>query len=130
MNPVGLDHLVLTVASVGISVRFYRDVLGLEEITFGNGRKAVRCGSQKINFHQAGAEVVPHAAFPVCGSGDICLVYGGELEKMVARLMRADVVIEHGPVERTGANGPIRSIYVRDPDGNLVELSVYHEPKN
>lgn len=125
----GLDHFVLTCASVEETVRFYRDILGFEEVTFGNARKAVKGGSQKINLHQAFAEITPHAAHPTPGSGDICLVYEGNLDEIEAHVRAAGVEIEEGPVDRTGAMGPIRSLYIRDPDQNLVELSVYPDPE-
>lgn len=125
MKLLGLDHFVLTVASIDATVAFYRDILGFEEITFGGGRKAVRGGHQKINLHQAGAEIEPHALRPTKGSGDICLVYEGEIDAVADWIRASGVEIEEGPVDRTGAMGPIRSVYIRDPDENLVELSVY-----
>ena len=121
----GLDHFVLTVASIEKTVAFYRDALGFEEVTFGGGRKAVRCGIQKINLHRARAEIAPHALRPTPGSADICLVYEGRIGEIADRLEAAGIAIEEGPVDRTGAMGRIRSVYIRDPDGNLVELSVY-----
>lgn len=127
INLRGLDHFVLTVASIEQTVAFYRDILGFEEITFGAGRKAVRGGSQKINLHQMGAEICPHAKTPTPGSGDICLVYQGSIEQIVRHLKSHRIVIEEGPVRRTGALGPIQSVYIRDPDNNLIELSVYSE---
>ena len=127
MKPTGIDHLVPTVASIDATVDFYCEILGFEEVCFGAGRKAVRCGNQKINLHQAGSELVPHAAAPTAGSADICLIYSGSLDEIEAAMRKAGVEIEVGPVGRTGACGAIRSIYVRDPDSNLVELSVYSE---
>lgn len=121
----GLDHFVLTVSSVEDTVRFYRDILGFEEITFGGGRKAVKVGSQKINLHQAGSEIAPYAEYPTPGSGDICLVYEGDIDAIITHLTVSGIAIEEGPVNRTGAMGPIRSVYIRDPDANLIELSVY-----
>lgn len=125
MLPLGLDHLVLTVASIESSVRFYREVLGFEEITFAGGRKAVRMGMQKINLHLSGEEIHPHAEFPTPGSGDLCIIYDGEVDAIMNHLDEAGVAIELGPVNRSGASGPITSVYIRDPDGNLIELCVY-----
>lgn len=121
----GIDHFVLTVVSIEQSVRFYCDILGFEEVTFGAGRKAVKCGNQKINLHEAGRELLPHADRPTPGSGDLCLAYEGDIDLIAEFLQRTGVDIEEGPVDRTGAMGPIRSVYIRDPDQNLVELSVY-----
>ena len=125
MKIYGLDHFVLTVASVENTVNFYRDILGFEEVTFGGGRKAVKAGLQKINLHQVRSEIAPHAKNPTPGSGDICVVYEESLDVIIAHLTVFGIDIEEGPVNRTGAMGPIRSIYIRDPDANLVELSVY-----
>ena len=119
-----LDHLVLTVADVGATARFYRDVLGMEEITFGEGRTALRFGAQKINLHPAAAPFEPKAAHPRPGSADLCFLTDATLADWQAHLAAAGVAIEEGPVARTGARGPIRSIYLRDPDGNLIEISV------
>lgn len=118
-----LDHLVLTVADVERTVGFYVDTLGMEAVTFGQGRRALRFGSQKINLHQAGAEFEPKAAHPTRGSADLCFLVSVPLESVLIQLAARDVVVEEGPVQRTGAAGPIRSVYLRDPDGNLIELS-------
>jgi len=118
-----LDHLVLTVADVGTTVAFY-ERLGMRREAFGEDRIALRFGTQKVNLHQAGAERAPHARRPTPGSADLCFLVRPPLEDLVAELASAGISIELGPVERTGAAGPIRSVYVRDPDGNLVELSV------
>jgi len=120
-----LDHLVLTVADVAKTVAFYTGVLGLEEVTFGGGRKALAFGRQKINLHQRGAEVRPHAHAPLPGSADLCFISDTPLEEVIATLREKDVAIELGPVERTGATGKMRSVYFRDPDGNLIEVSNY-----
>ena len=119
-----LDHLVLTVRDVAASVAFYT-ALGMGHTTFGAGRTALTFGSSKINLHEAARPVAPHAAHPTPGSADLCLVVDGHLDDVVPDLRRLGVPIEEGPVDRTGATGPIRSVYVRDPDANLVELSVY-----
>ncbi|MYM18511.1 VOC family protein [Brevibacterium sp. 5221] len=124
-----LDHLVLTVADIDATVRFYTEVLGMELVRFGAGRLALRFGDSKINLHEAGREVEPHALRPTPGSADLCLVLAGEPSEALAgaraRLAEHRVAIELGPVERTGARGGIESLYVRDPDANLIELSVY-----
>ncbi len=117
-----LDHLVLTVSDPEATVAFY-ERLGMRRDEFGDGRLALRFGAQKINLHQAGSEFEPHAARPVPGSGDLCLLVDGALDDVRAELEAAGIAVEAGPVERTGAEGPLRSVYVRDPDGNLVELS-------
>ena len=119
-----LDHLVLTVADLGATIAFYTGVLGLEEVTF-SGRTALHLGDQKINLHEAGHEFSPRAARPTPGSGDLCFVVDGPIEAVVEHLRGHGVAVEEGPVDRTGARGPMRSVYVRDPDRNLVELAVY-----
>jgi catechol 2,3-dioxygenase-like lactoylglutathione lyase family enzyme len=118
-----LDHLVLTVADIRTSCAFYSTILGMQELTFGNGRTALQFGSQKINLHQAGREFAPKARMPMPGSADLCFIAATPLAEMVAALTAAGIAIEEGPIGRSGAAGPIRSIYIRDPDGNLIELS-------
>ncbi|MET0191204.1 MAG: VOC family protein [Pseudonocardia sediminis] len=118
-----LDHLVLTVADVDRTVAFYRDVLGMEEVTFGEGRRALAFGSSKINLHRAGHEFEPKAERPTPGSADVCLITLDPLEQVQRELAEHGVAVEEGPVERTGARGPLLSVYVRDPDANLVEIS-------
>ena len=120
-----LDHLVLTVADVDRTVEFYERVLGMQAVTFGGGRRALRFGTAKINLHQAGQEFEPKAARPVPGSADLCLISAGPLPAVCAELAAHGVAIEEGPVARTGATGAIRSVYIRDPDGNLIEISNY-----
>lgn len=120
-----LDHLVLTVADIERTVAFYGGVLGMTRVTFGAGRTALAFGGQKINLHQQGREFEPKAARPTPGSADLCFVVDGPLEQVAARLAAAGVTVEDGPVARTGARGAITSLYVRDPDGNLIELSTY-----
>jgi catechol 2,3-dioxygenase-like lactoylglutathione lyase family enzyme len=117
-----LDHLVLTVSDLKATVAFYERI-GMRRETFGEGRTALRFGTQKLNLHLAGGELAPHADRPTRGSADLCFLVEGRLEDAVAELAAARIPIELGPVERTGAEGPIRSLYLRDPDGNLVELS-------
>jgi catechol 2,3-dioxygenase-like lactoylglutathione lyase family enzyme len=117
-----LDHLVLTVADPEATVAFY-ERLGMRREEFDDGRLALRFGDQKLNLHRAGATIQPHARRPTPGSADVCLLVEGRLDEVERELERAGVVFELGPVPRTGATGPIRSLYLRDPDGNLVELS-------
>jgi catechol 2,3-dioxygenase-like lactoylglutathione lyase family enzyme len=117
-----LDHLVLTVADVEATVAFY-ERLGMRRETFGGNRVALRFGEQKLNLHLAGAEIEPHARRPTAGSADLCFLVDGRVEDVASELTAAGISIELGPVERTGAQGAIRSVYLRDPDGNLVELS-------
>lgn len=119
-----LDHLVLTVASIEASIRFYQGVLGMEDITFAAGRKALRFGRQQINLHEAGRTFEPKAVRPTPGSADLCFIVETPLAEIAAHLAASGVAIELGPVPREGASGAFTSLYLRDPDGNLVELSV------
>lgn len=119
-----LDHLVLTVADIDKTIAFYVAVLGMEAVTFA-GRKALRFGTQKINLHQVGHEFQPKAAHPTAGSGDLCFITKVPIAKVVQHLNEAHCPIDTGRVERSGATGRIQSVYVRDPDGNLVEISNY-----
>lgn len=118
-----IDHFVLTVASIDATCAFYGRVLGMETVTFAGGRKALAFGHQKINLHEVGREFEPKAQRPTSGSGDFCLISDTPLDAIIAHLKAQDVAIELGPVDRTGAMGPLRSVYFRDPDGNLVEVS-------
>jgi catechol 2,3-dioxygenase-like lactoylglutathione lyase family enzyme len=120
-----LDHLVLTVADLDRTVAFYRDVLGMAHVEFGDGRSALHFGVSKINLHVAGHEFEPKAYRPTPGSADLCLVVDGSLDAVIDELSGHRVRIEEGPVARTGARGPMRSVYLRDPDDNLIELSTY-----
>ena len=120
-----LDHLVLTVASIEDSCAFYARVLGMGVETFGEGRKALTFGNQKINLHRAGHEFEPKAKRPTPGSADLCFISETPLSDVIAHLTAEGVVIEEGPVRRTGATGPILSVYFRDPDDNLIEVSNY-----
>ena len=118
----GLDHLVLTVQDFGRTIAFYSDTLGMRAVTFGEGRVALHFGGQKINLHRAGHEFEPRAQAPLPGSADLCFLVAGTVQKSLDALRLAGIAIEAGPVARTGASGPITSIYLRDPDGNLIEL--------
>jgi catechol 2,3-dioxygenase-like lactoylglutathione lyase family enzyme len=120
-----LDHLVLTVADIDATVEFYTRVLGMKAVTFGTGRTALAFGRSKINLHKAGHEFEPKAHRPTPGSADLCLIAAGPLEQVIEELAAHRVPIEEGPVEQTGATGPILSVYFRDPDQNLIEVSTY-----
>jgi catechol 2,3-dioxygenase-like lactoylglutathione lyase family enzyme len=121
-----LDHLVLHVADIDRTVDFYCRGLGMEKRVFGNGRIAMHFGDQKFNLHEAdGAPILPRARNPVAGSVDFCLVSDRPIEEVMRLLGERGIAIERGPVDQTGARGPMRSVYMRDPDGNLVEICVY-----
>ena len=117
-----IDHLVLTVRDVEASVAFYARALGLEAVTFAGTRRALVVGDQKINLQTLGQETRNHAAI---GSGDVCLITDAAPEAVLARLAEAGVPVVEGPVAKSGARGPITSVYVRDPDGNLIEVASY-----
>jgi catechol 2,3-dioxygenase-like lactoylglutathione lyase family enzyme len=120
-----LDHLVLTVRDVEATVSFYTRVLGMREVTFGGDRRALTFGTQKINLHEAGRELEPKAVAPTPGSADLCFITSTSLAAVLQHLDQCGVEVLEGPVKRTGARGPITSVYCRDPDGNLVEISSY-----
>lgn len=122
---VQLDHLVLTVADIERSVAFYSEVLSMRHVVFGEGRHALAFGEQKINLHQCGKEFEPKAAKPTAGSADLCFVSLLEPAQLLLHLQKAGVEIELGPVPRSGAMGPVSSVYLRDPDGNPIELCYY-----
>ncbi|KXK59239.1 glyoxalase [Micromonospora rosaria] len=122
-----LDHLVLTVADLDRTVDFYTRGLGMQAETFDGDRRALRFGGQKINLHQAGHEAEPKAASPTPGSGDLCLVTDLPLTQVQEHLRGAGIAVELGPVRRTGAMGPMTSLYVRDPDDNLIEIASYRQ---
>ena len=123
-----IDHLVLTVASIEASCAFYQRALGMTVERFAGDRVALAFGAQKFNLHQAGQEFEPKARTPLPGSADVCLIAETPLDEVIAHLSGEGIAIELGPVARTGAAGPIRSIYLRDPDGNLVEIANYERP--
>lgn len=120
-----LDHLVLTVADIETTCQFYQSALNFEVITFGENRKALLFGSQKINLHEAGKEFEPKALRPTVGSADLCFVAETPIDEVMAHLHVQNISIVEGPLERTGATGKILSIYLRDPDQNLIEISNY-----
>jgi catechol 2,3-dioxygenase-like lactoylglutathione lyase family enzyme len=131
MRVAALDHIVLTVRDIKRTCAFYESALGMKGLTFGAGRKALVFGSQKINLHEHGKEFEPKAERPTPGSADFCLLTDSTLAEVVAELNRLGVSLVEGPVLRTGAVGEMDSVYIRDPDGNLVEVAVYTaEPKN
>ena len=123
VSGLSLDHLVLTVADIPRTIEFYERVLGMEPQTFGASRIALRFGNQKINLHQAGRELEPKATLPTPGSADLCFLTDTPLSELSAHLARCAVEVLEGPVARTGATGPILSLYFRDPDGNLIEVA-------
>ena len=118
-----LDHLVLTTQDEDACIRFYVGVLGMQLETFGAGRKAFRFGNQKINLHIKGREFEPKAHMPMPGALDLCFIADRPLDEVIADLREKGIAIVEGPVRRTGATGPIRSVYLRDPDLNLIEIS-------
>ncbi len=120
-----LDHFVLTVKDIDATCAFYSRVLGMEEKMFADGRRSLHFGAAKINLHQQGREFEPKAARPGPGSADICLIAAAPLVEVIRHLQECGVEIIEGPVQRTGAIGPILSVYFRDPDGNLIEVSNY-----
>ena len=120
-----IDHIVITAFDVERTLDFYSRVLGMEPITFAGGRRALAFGRQKINLHQAGREFEPKALKPGPGSMDLCFITETPLEEVIAELKAQGVAIAEGPVAKTGALGPMTSVYFRDPDGNLIEVSNY-----
>src|SRR6266851_7934948 len=122
-----IDHLVITAFDVERTIDFYTQVLGMEAITFAGGRRGLAFGRQKINLHQAGREYEPKALKPTPGSVDVCFITQGPLDEVVEHVKACGVKIAEGPFEKTGALGPMQSIYFRDPDGNLIEVSAYED---
>jgi catechol 2,3-dioxygenase-like lactoylglutathione lyase family enzyme len=118
-----IDHVVLTVADVDRTLAFYQRVLGMAPVSFGEGRRALAFGDQKLNLHQAGREFEPKALRPTPGAIDLCFTTDVPLDEIAAHLRSESVVIEHGPVDKVGARSALRSLYFRDPDGNLIEVS-------
>ncbi|EDA7815975.1 VOC family protein [Salmonella enterica subsp. enterica serovar Typhimurium] len=120
-----IDHLVLTVSDISTTIRFYEEVLGFSAVTFKQNRKALIFGAQKINLHQQEMEFEPKASRPTPGSADLCFITSTPINDVVSEILQAGISIVGGPVERTGATGEIMSIYIRDPDRNLIEISQY-----
>ncbi len=118
-----LDHLVLTVQDIQTTCEFYSRVLGMQVVTFAEGRKALQFGNQKINLHQRGKEIEPKAQHPTPGSADLCFLTSMPLEQVTAHLQSRNVALLLGPVERTGATKSLVSLYFHDPDGNLLEVA-------
>lgn len=118
-----LDHLVLTVQDIDVSCEFYARVLGMKVVTFGEGRKALQFGKQKINLHQSGQEFEPKAEHPTPGSADLCFLTATPLNEVLAHLKKCNVTLLEDPVPRIGATTPLLSLYFRDPDGNLIEVA-------
>ena len=125
MNVDRIDHVVMTVTSVDATCAFYERVLGMQRVTFAGGRYALAFGRQKINLHESGREFEPKAHVAAPGTLDVCLITTTPLADVIEHLARCDVAIIEGPVSKTGASGPIRSVYFRDPDDNLIEVSNY-----
>lgn len=126
MHILRLDHFVLTVTDIAATCRFYTTVMGMKEITFGAGRKALLFGNQKINLHELGKEIDPKAMYPTPGSADLCFISDTPVAEILAELKAKKIeVLEGGIVQRTGATGHILSVYFRDPDLNLIEVSNY-----
>lgn len=124
---IRIDHIVMTVRNLEKTVKFYTEALGMQLEIFGpEGRKALKFGQQKINLHEYGKEFEPKASLPMPGSIDICLISDMNVDDFIIHLKKLGIAIEEGPVDRTGAIGKIRSIYFRDPDGNLIEVSNYY----
>ncbi len=123
MNVKRIDHVVLTVTDIGRTIAFYERALGMTAVSFGEGRRALAFGDQKLNLHQAGREFDPKARHPTPGAVDVCFTTDVPLDEVAAHLRRADVAIELGPVDKVGARRALRSLYFRDPDGNLIEVS-------
>jgi catechol 2,3-dioxygenase-like lactoylglutathione lyase family enzyme len=121
------DHLVLTVQDIARTCEFYERVLGMQAVTFGAGRKALQFGKQKINLHEVGREFEPKALKPVAGSADLCFITLIPLEQVLEHFQMCDVRVLEGPVKRIGAIGTLLSAYIRDPDGNLIEVANYVE---
>ena len=125
MKTDSIDHLVLTVKDIDVSIAFYTTVMGMESVSFAGGRQALSFGSMKLNLHQQGSEFEPKAQHPTPGSADLCFVTSVPVLEVISHLSACEVPILEGPVQRTGAMGLILSVYFRDPDMNLIELSNY-----
>lgn len=125
MRITGLDHMVLTVRDMERTCDFYRRILGMDIAIFEGGRRALTFGTQKINLHQAGAEITPNARAAAPGTGDLCFITETPIDDVIATLNEYLVPVEVGPIPQTGARGPMTSVYFRDPDENLIEIAKY-----
>ncbi|MDV7696205.1 VOC family protein [Chryseobacterium soli] len=125
MEIQNIDHIVLTVADIDAAVTLYTEILNFQVVTFGDNRKALTFGNQKINLHQKGHEFEPKAHQSTCGSADLCFISSTDIETVLKELQKKNIDIIEGIVDRTGALGKIRSVYFRDPDMNLIEVSTY-----
>ena len=123
MQIESLDHLVLTVRDIDTTCTFYKNALGMQVVSFGEGRRALTFGTQKINLHPFGHEFEPKAEKPTPGSADLCFITATPIDEVIAHLSACGVEVIEGPVRRTGATGPILSVYCRDPDRNLIEIA-------
>ncbi len=126
MEIQNIDHLVLTVADIDKTIDFYTQILGFEVVTFGDNRKALTFGNQKINLHQKEKEFEPKAEYPTSGSADLCFIATTDIHEVLKELQDKNIEIIEGIVDRTGALGKIKSVYFRDPDLNLIEVSNYY----
>ena len=118
-----IDHLVLTVVDIEQTINFYTTILGLELISIEDGRMALKFGTQKINLHKAGQEISPHAKHPLPGSTDLCFITETSIQQVIEHLNSCGITILEGPAKKIGATGPLLSIYIQNPDGNLIEIS-------
>ncbi|MBE9065861.1 VOC family protein [Leptolyngbya cf. ectocarpi LEGE 11479] len=120
-----IDHIVMTVNSIDVTCEFYLRALGMDIITFGESRTALSFGAQRFNLHEIDKEYEPKAHMPTPGSIDLCLITETPIDEVVSHLASVNVEVLEGPIKRTGATGPIISLYFRDPDQNLIEISNY-----
>ena len=120
-----IDHFVITVSNTDRTITFYERVLGMSAISFGDNRKALRFGTQKINIHQVAQEVQPNALNAATGTADLCFISKLSIKEIQNHLQSEQIDIEYGPIEQSGAVGIMDSVYFRDPDGNLIEVGVY-----
>ena len=127
MKITNIDHIVLTVSNIETTTKFYSEILGMSVVKFGDNRTALTFGNQKINLHQKGEEIDPKAENPICGSADLCLIAETSIETVLNELKSKNIEIIDGIVDRAGAVGVIKSIYFRDPDNNLIEISNYEQ---
>ena len=122
-----IDHLVLTVRDIDQTIQFYCNILGMTEITFGDNRKALQFGKQKINLHPHPSDITPRAKQPSPGALDICFITQSPIDDVINNLEKHAINIELGPVQRQGAQGNMTSVYIRDPDDNLIEIANYNK---